>query len=550
MNIVWFKRDLRVWDHAALAAAAASGPVLPLYIVEPDLWAQPDLSARHYAFLSESLTALRASLERLGQPLIIRTGDAVDVLAALAAEHDVTAIYAHQETWNGWTYDRDRRVNAWARRAAITIHESQQHGVHRAMASRRGWAPKWDAMMRQPVTPAPAWLAPVPAQTAPLPTAAELGLAPDPCPQRQPGGRPAGIAQLKSFLEERGRGYRFEMSSPVTAPTSCSRLSPYLAFGCLSMREVYQASQRRRRALREANQSPGAGGLGAADLTADPRDRTSWLKSLTSFNNRLHWHCHFIQKLEDEPEAEFRAFHPAYREWQKDTPDAAARLLAWQTGQTGYPLVDACMRSLAATGWLTFRMRAMVMSFASYHLWLDWRRPALHLARQFVDYEPGIHYSQCQMQSGITGINTIRIYNPVKQSQDQDKAFHFIRNWFPNWRRCPMRWAIRRGSNRHWRLIILRRLLMKSWPASRRHRKSMPFAAPQPTATRPRMLSPNMPAAVRAASQHIVILAPRQKPPPPNLPINRWIWASKAPSLGARLTGGSDDRSLRPCPPC
>ena len=431
VNIVWFKRDLRVWDHAPLAAAAASGPVLPLYIVEPDLWAQPDLSARHYAFLSESLTALSASLARLGQPLIIRTGDAVDVLAALAAEHDVTAIYAHQETWNGWTYDRDRRVNAWARRAAITIHESQQHGVHRAMASRRGWAPKWDAMMRQPVTPAPAWLTPVPAQTAPLPTAAELDLAPDPCPQRQPGGRPAGIAQLKSFLKERGRGYRFEMSSPVTAPTSCSRLSPYLAFGCLSMREVYQASQRRRHALREANQSPGAGGLGAADLTADPRDRTSWLKSLTSFNSRLHWHCHFIQKLEDEPEAEFRAFHPAYREWQKDTPDAAARLLAWETGQTGYPLIDACMRSLAATGWLTFRMRAMVISFASYHLWLDWRRPALHLARQFVDYEPGIHYSQCQMQSGITGINTIRIYNPVKQSQDQDKAGHFIQNWVP-----------------------------------------------------------------------------------------------------------------------
>ena len=146
-----------------------------------------------------------------------------------------------------------------------------------------------------------------------------------------------------------------------------------------------------------------------------------------------------ILTIEDEPSIEYRNLHPAYAGLRSSSDDAE-RLSAWQKGETGMPFVDACMRSLAATGWINFRMRAMLMSFAAHHLWLHWREPGLHLARQFIDYEPGIHWSQLQMQSGTTGINTFRIYNPVKQSQDQDPSGRFIREWLPELARVEERW--------------------------------------------------------------------------------------------------------------
>jgi deoxyribodipyrimidine photo-lyase len=167
----------------------------------------------------------------------------------------------------------------------------------------------------------------------------------------------------------------------------------------------------------------------------DP-DAAFFRRNLSAFLSRLAWHCHFIQKLEQQPDIEFTCMHPAF-EGMREPYFREDFFEAWKAGNAGYPLVDACMRSLHANGWITFRMRAMLVSFASYHLWLDWRKTAPFLARLFTDYEPGIHYSQFQMQSGVTGVNAVRMYNPIKQSYDHDPAGKFIRRYLPELKAVP-----------------------------------------------------------------------------------------------------------------
>ena len=413
LQVVWFKRDLRVFDNRALARAAERGPVLPLYVVEPELWAERDMSARQWDFIAETLHGLRAELATLGQGLVLRQGDICAVLEALRTEHGGFALWAHEETGNGWTYARDKRVAGWCRAAGLPFYEIKNHGVTRAMASRNGWASSWDSFMNEKLTAAPRLRPLEGLELGAVPRAEDIGLAPERCDGRQRGGRKAGLETLQSFLSERAPPYRKAMSSPLAGARHCSRLSPYLAWGALSMREVHQANERRR-----------------AELAVTPRADRRFNGALKAFSGRLHWHCHFIQKLEDAPRLEYENLHRAYDGLRPKTADAT-RLGAFSEGETGLPFVDACLRSLRATGWLNFRMRAMLQAVASYHLWLPWQESGAVLARLFTDYEPGIHWSQVQMQSGTTGMNTVRIYNPVKQGYDQDPTGAFTRRWLP-----------------------------------------------------------------------------------------------------------------------
>ena len=409
INIFWFKRDLRILDNSALERAIKeNNRLLLIFTFDDALLNDKHYTTRHYNFINESLYDLNLFFKKFGCKVHSFEMNIISLFEELKSKFNINKVFSHMETGLKSSYDRDLKFKKYCKKNNIEWIEDINNGVFRGLQSRKNWILNWNNYMKKKIRVFNPKVEDF--ITLNKKSKFERKIIKPKKSKFQCGGSTYALKYLETFLETRIDKYQNNISKPELSRINCSRLSPYIAWGNLSTRYIWQ------RAKEKLNH-------GKSKF------------QINGFTSRLRWEAHFIQKFEMESDMEFRSVNRGYEKQDKNINKTYIR--AWENGETGYPLVDASMKCLIETGYLNFRMRAMLVSFFTHHLWQPWKAGVVFLANNFLDFEPGIHYSQFQMQAGETGINMIRIYNPTKNAKEHDKEGVFIKKWIPELKDIP-----------------------------------------------------------------------------------------------------------------
>ena len=425
MQIVWFRRDLRVIDNEILSRAVHSGEgVLPCFIIDPWFYEQPDIAPLRIKFLLESLENLDHNLQILGSKLFLFEGQSFAIMQSLTKYllelgQSPTLLF-NRDTQVNYGISRDREILEFYEAQNLEVYLGKNHFIQDREDYNLIWQEYHNYQESLP-NPKPKFVY-TPQLNIELSQLTIKQLWQKYCPQVQQldknftGGEAEAKKTLTSFLQGRYQGYHWKLSRPFLVQMGAtSRLSPHLKFGTISTRIVYQATKKRH-------------------STLPPNSKLAF--SLKAFLDRLRWHDKFTQRHYFHPELAFKNRYPEFDRWYSDrdlTADKQELFLAWCLGKTGFPLVDAAMRQLNQQGWMSFRMRAMCVSFLCINGGVPWQHGANYFMSRLVDGDIAINHRQWQNQAGITNpmSKTFRIYNPTKNWQEKDPRSQFVYYWLP-----------------------------------------------------------------------------------------------------------------------